>query len=198
MKYKPTNGRRIKSGMVVCLLLAGLCGLASAANIAYAYVPKAAPGDTATAGAGKEWPSTRFVVNGDCVTDKLTGLMWAKNGGLLGTGTWGDASTYGTAQYKVAQMNSNSGATGYLLCGYSDWRLPNQKELLSLFNYAADNSGNQADWLNTQGFTNVVTSVYWSSTSGGGGAWAVAMLSGASGSIAVANSGFVWPVRGGQ
>ncbi|MBI5195097.1 MAG: hypothetical protein HZA10_02105, partial [Nitrospirae bacterium] len=31
---------------------------------------------------GVAWPNPRFSVNGDCVTDNLTGLMWAKNANL--------------------------------------------------------------------------------------------------------------------
>lgn len=185
MKYTPIK---------LSLLLVSLSSLASAANIA--EVAKTSPGNSGN-GTGKQWPATRFVVNGDCVTDKLTGLVWAKNGNLLGTGTWGSSSTNGTAQYKVAQMNTNSSATGYQLCGYSDWRLPKQKELLSLFNYAAA-SGNQATWLNGAGFTNVQTSRYWSSTPGGSGAWRVNMNSGFSGSSDVTSTNYVWPVRGGQ
>jgi hypothetical protein len=188
MKYTPIK---------LSLLLVSLSSLASAANIA--EVAKTSPGNSGN-GTGKQWPDPRFVANGDngdCVTDKLTGLVWAKNGNLLGTGTWGGSSTNGTAQYKVAQMNTNSSATGYQLCGYSDWRLPRQKELLSLFNYAAA-SGNQATWLNGAGFTNVRASLYWSSSPGGTGAWYVDMLNGASGSHGVTTTLYVWPVRGGQ
>lgn len=206
MKYKPTNESRIKSGMT-CLLLAGLCGLASAANIA--YVPKAAPGDTATAGAGKQWPTTRFVVNGDCITDNLTGLMWAKNGviGFEATdgggpiaqpnyaNTTANLNNLSWSNAAIAINNMNTATTK--LCGYSDWRLPNQKELLSLFNYAVV-SGNQANWLNTQGFTGVEPNVYWSSTAGGVGAWRVLMLNGSSGSFDVTYAFYVLPVRGGQ
>jgi len=32
--------------------------------------------------AGVAWPDPRFTVSGDCVSDNLTGLMWAKNGDL--------------------------------------------------------------------------------------------------------------------
>ena len=31
---------------------------------------------------GVDWPDPRFTVSGDCVTDNLTGLMWAKNANL--------------------------------------------------------------------------------------------------------------------
>jgi len=35
--------------------------------------------------AGVAWPDPRFVVTGDEVLDKLTGLTWAKNGNLMVT-----------------------------------------------------------------------------------------------------------------
>ncbi len=181
------------------LLLATLCGAASAVSIA--YVPKAAPGDTATAGVGKQWPTTRFVVNGNCVTDNLTGLMWAESANLFGSKKWQDGTspnyTY-PAQEAVGAMNSSDpSATGYHLCGYSDWRLPNQKELLSLLNYATP-AGKQYLWLN-QSFTDVQQNRYWSSTAyDSTNAWFVNMLNGATGKTTMTSGGYVWPVRGGK
>lgn len=184
------------------LLLVGICGAVSAASVA--YVPKAAPGDTATAGAGKQWPTNRFVVNGDCVTDNLTGLMWAKDANSFGNKKWRDGAspnyTY-PAQESVNAMNgSDPSATGYHLCGYSDWRLPNQKELLSLLNYAAGTgNGNQVAWLTSQNFTNVQSNRYWSSTAyDSSNAWYVNTNNGTNGKLGMTGAGYVWPVRGGK
>ena len=92
--------------------------------------------------AGVAWPNPRFTVSGDCVTDNLTGLMWAKNANLPnGYRTWQGALDF------VASIIAVSG-----LCGYHDWRLPNVNELESLVHAGQSNS---ATWLNTQGFTNV-------------------------------------------
>ncbi len=45
--------------------------------------------------AGVAWPNPRFTVDGECVTDNLTGLMWPKDGNLSGgTKTWNDAVDY--------------------------------------------------------------------------------------------------------
>jgi hypothetical protein len=41
-----------------------------------------ATGDDGDLEMGVAWPSPRFTVSGDCVTDNLTGLMWtARNSG---------------------------------------------------------------------------------------------------------------------
>jgi len=64
-----------------------------------------------------------FVDNGDgTVTDKATGLMWAKDDSGYCM-NWKEALEY------VQKMNEQS----YL--GYSDWRLPNAKELQSIVDY---------------------------------------------------------------
>ena len=61
-----------------------------------------------------------YVDNGnDTVTDKSTGLMWEKNDSGK-TMNWVDALEYAD-KAKTA--------------GYTDWRLPNSKELQSLVDY---------------------------------------------------------------
>ena len=134
--------------------------------------------------AGVPWPTPRFTVSGDCVTDNLTGLMWTKNANLPGGyKTWQQALDY---------------TNGLSLCGYTDWRLPNVNELESLINAEQNNS---ATWLNTQGFSNVQSSTYWSSTSLAyypSYAWIVYMWNGLMYDGSKALYGYVWPVRSGQ
>ncbi len=134
--------------------------------------------------AGVPWPNPRFTVSGDCVMDNLTGLMWPKNGNLAGGYmTWNSAIDY---------------ANNLTLCGYSDWRLPNVNELESLVN--ADVS-NTATWLNTQGFYNVLSGSYWSSTTGADStddSWVVAIWSGYVEYYYKGGVFYVWPVRSGQ
>ncbi|MCX5887261.1 MAG: DUF1566 domain-containing protein, partial [Proteobacteria bacterium] len=135
--------------------------------------------------AGVAWPSPRFTVSGDCVTDNLTGLMWAKNGNLPDSGgAWDQAVDY---------------CSNLTLGGYTDWRLPNVNELESLVNGAESNT---ATWLNTQGFTNVqALSWYWSSTTYAGSpgyAWVVSMDDGDVTGFYKSYNVYVWPVRSGQ
>lgn len=114
---------------------------------------------------GVSWPSPRFTDNLDgTITDNLTGLMWAEDANdmaatypsfdtdlPLGNGvvTWQHALDY------VTMLNG----VNYL--GYSDWRLPNFNELMSL-----QNQGDGLNWLTTSGFINAdaLTQVFWSST----------------------------------
>ena len=146
--------------------------------------------------AGVEWPEPRFVDNGDgTVTDNLTGLMWLKDANCLGARAgWQGALNF------VADFNTNPSnytCTNYT-ANYTDWVLPNIVELESLVN--AEESI-PALWLNTQGFANVQSAGYWSSStivSHTGYAWYVSMVVGD-----VSNNGktyffYVWPVRGGQ
>jgi hypothetical protein len=76
--------------------------------------------------AGVPWPSPRFTVSGDCVTDALTGLVWPKDAGqAAGPVDWNAALAY---------------ADALELCGHTDWRLPSVNELASLV-HAGQNGG---------------------------------------------------------
>ena len=135
---------------------------------------------------GVAWPTSRFTVDGtgNCVTDNLTGLMWARNANIpAATSTWQQALDF------VGTLN---------LCGFSDWRLPNRKELRRLINYSL---ANNAASLNALGFTNVQVSSYWSSSSYANSAVYAWLIDLSSGSVNAGNKTFsfyVWPVRAGQ
>ena len=134
---------------------------------------------------GVPWPSPRFYDNGNgTVTDSLTGLMWTKNANLPGsTMTWSQAVDY---------------CNNLIQGGYTDWRLPNINELESLIN---DDEPYFAVWLNSQGFSNV-QSRYWSSTTRAydpSYAWVVIMFDGeVNYSKKSSYYYYAWPVRAGQ
>lgn len=131
-------------------------------------------------------PSPRFTVDGTgaCVTDNLTDLMWTRDANLpAAVQTWQQALAY---------------ANNLDLCGFSDWRLPNRKELRSLINHSV---ANNAATLNTLGFSNVQANYYWSSSSSAGNpvnAWMISMALGFVNADDKAFSYHVWPVRAGQ
>src|SRR3990167_6921927 len=133
--------------------------------------------------AGVAWPTPRFTVSGDCVTDNLTGLMWTKNANLPGTSkTWQQAIDY---------------ANGLSLCGYTDWRLPNRKELHSLTDFSRYNPALPSG----HPFLNVQSCCYWSATSFASytdDAWIVSMWDGYVYFNVKSRRNYVWPVRSGQ
>jgi hypothetical protein len=135
--------------------------------------------------AGVAWPSPRFTVGAGataaCVTDNLTGLMWAR------------APSATPAIWSAALTSANG-----TLCGFSDWRVPNINEIESLVNSEVSS---QATFLNGQGFTGVQTDGYWSSSSlvsSAANAWVVNMSDGYVYPDLKTYSFFVWPVRAGQ
>ena len=215
----------------------GLSLLMTSASI-FAVAPAQVPvtggvaeGSVSGATKGVAWPSLRFVAGSgataDCITDKLTGLMWPKNG-IIGFSN--GASPYtplATPELNNTDATHNqvawslSGSTNEVftaianlntekLCGYSDWRLPNKVELKSLVNYGAVSpanwlmygSGNSgAPVCDGACFANVQAYNYWSSStfaSYTNYAWYVNFGTGYVDAYDKVSNSYVWPVRGGQ
>ena len=135
--------------------------------------------------------SSGFTDNGDgTVTDNLTGLIWLKNAACFGPRTWAQALSdcNGLASGSCGLTDSSSAG---------DWRLPNINELRSLFDPNLGSPYLPAG----HPFTNVQSTIYWSSTTYASytfGAWGVGM-GGGSGSTGVkGNVYYVWPVRSGN
>lgn len=177
---------------------------------------------------GVAWPSPRFVAGSgttnDCITDKLTGLMWPKNGMIGFEATEGGGPIaqpdYANTTTTLNQINwtdaltavANMNTAPIRLCGYSDWRLPNKVELKSLINYGATNTANWLMYGNGSSgapacdgtcFANVPVSgsYYWSSSTFASStdyAWVVNFNYGIVDADDKSLSFFVWPVRGGQ
>jgi len=126
-----------------------------------------------------------YTDNGDgTITDNKTGLMWLKEGnypfnGATSTGTWEQALTY---------------CEGLSYAGYSDWRLPNRRELFSIVKFeGAAPLINTTYFLNTQG-------CYWTSTTFVPGTSAAVFVAFGGGYVVAdgkTNACYVRPVRGG-
>jgi len=130
---------------------------------------------------GVAWPDSRFTVQADtnCVTDNLTGLVWARNANMGGAMAWSNAIVYCEAL--------NYG-------GQTDWRLPNVRELLSLIDYGCYNPALPSG----HPFTGVRSSIYWSSSACEGDPWYVYLYYGDVNAGYKTDTHYVWPVRGGQ
>ena len=91
-----------------------------------------------------KWPTSAsaFVENHGTVTDTGSGLMWQQ--GTTDQMTWQEAISY---------------CENLELSGYSDWRLPNQHELLSIKDF-----GSSYPAIDTRVFPDVISAHYWSST----------------------------------
>lgn len=91
-----------------------------------------------------------YTDNGDgTITDNITSLMWQQDGnypfnGFTTGGTWEQALGY---------------CENLVYAGYSDWRLPNRRELFSIVDFGTTNdpSINKTYFSNTQ-------YIYWTST----------------------------------
>ncbi len=180
-----------------------------------------AAGDDASVKAGAAWPKSRFKDNKNgTVTDNLTGLVWLQNAGCIADKTWAEALTaasrmasapapstsclkghntwavptnaikYGHASAPPANCCLSDGSTA------GQWRLPNLKELESLF----DRSGHWPALPQDHPFFEIrdENCDYWSSSSYANdtsSAWIVDMTSGTTGFARKKNIQCVWLVR---
>jgi hypothetical protein len=107
---------------------------------------------------GLPWPSPRFRDNRDgTVTDRLTGLVWLKNGNPFGWRNWQEALDDCNALHQGTFDWLDDGSRP------GDWRLPNIKEIESLVDYGRFGPCLPDGW--HQVFENVQPSSYWTSTS---------------------------------
>ncbi|MGL0931097.1 DUF1566 domain-containing protein [Vibrio vulnificus] len=118
-------------------------------------------------------PNTAFSDNGDgTVAHHTTGLIWQRCS--LGQ-SWDGTDCTGTATTFTWQQ-ALAAATQDALAGFSDWRLPNKKELASIVEYRCYQPA-----INSQPFPNTPSALYWSSspiTYYSDRAWLVYFLSG--------------------
>lgn len=133
---------------------------------------------------GVALPPPRFTIQDDtnCVTDNLTGLVWARNANMGSDMTWFAAITY---------------CEGLTYGGTNDWRLPNAKELYSLI----DLEHSFPELPSGHPFTDVQLGSYWSSSTRADDtseAWRVYLNDGIVHYAPKTLTSYVWPVRGGH
>ena len=134
----------------------------------------------------KGWSGTRFTDNDDgTITDNATGLMWVANPTTAGVGS----------QYNWSTALSNCEGLEY--AGYSDWRLPNILEIVSIVDY-----GDATAPVIDETYFTCQSDYYWSSTTNADFtdyAWYVNFYKGFVNFVIKVNfSYYVRPVRGGQ
>jgi hypothetical protein len=177
------------------------------------------PGDDGDYEHGVMWPNPRFTDNDDgTITDNLTGLMWLKDANCIASWYPGFDNDNITGDGQVIWQHALDFATGindgsYSQCGgdppYTDWRLPNIKELISLIHYGFSDpalpcTAGPCQWQEGDPFINVISDEYCSSTTAAGGteaAWFMHTLNGFMSSASKVNEledCYVWPVRGGR
>ena len=136
-------------------------------------------------------PNNRFIINGDEVTDKVTGLIWQRCSlGQSGADcSMGSAATYNWSEALQA-AESVRASTG------KGWRLPNIKELQSIVEEACYNPA-----INLSVFPGTASSDFWSATPNAyssSNAWYVHIGYGYSYSYGRSYSFYVRHVRAGQ
>lgn len=146
--------------------------------------------------AGVTWPTPRFTDNGDgTVSDNLTGLMWLQDADCpSGQVAWQAALDW------IDSFNTSAVAcSNYAAMTYTDWRLPNIRELSSLVDFGETSPALPAG----HPFVNAQSVFYWSGTSSvsnPANAWSINFTTGrpSDGGDKDGFTNTVWPVRGGQ
>ncbi|WP_028313702.1 DUF1566 domain-containing protein [Desulfatibacillum aliphaticivorans] len=148
--------------------------------------PARCQGEQDPAGAGQPWPSPRFSEEGQTVNDGLTGLVWTQDGAVsMFPMMWADAFDLVTRMNKINAY------------GYSDWRLPNRREMFSLISHVRNDPALPRE----HPFVNAASSWYWTSTTAARvavEAWKVHMGSGRMKTAPKHEMAMIWPVRGGR
>ena len=199
--YAATTLPAVDADLAATNILAGVTIFGITGTVYAASVPKTGlttsfqAGDDGDLQKGVAWPNPRFTVGTgvdgtNCVMDNLTGLIWARNANLGGLMTWYNALVYCNAL--------NYG-------GYTDWRLPNRRELLSLvvdgrYEMALCNTAGTGPWTEGDPFRGVQWTRYWSSSTlfpGTADGWMVDLVYGQMEYELKTITHNVWPVRGG-
>jgi hypothetical protein len=98
-----------------------------------------------------------FTNNGDgTITDNVTKLMWQMTPDATSYNWYEATGTYDT----IANQNTTDVCGNLTLGGYTDWRLPEKRELLSIVDFGAANPA-----LDTTYFPDTSTYDYWTNTS---------------------------------
>jgi len=138
-------------------------------------------------------PTADFVDNGDgTVTHSKTGLMWKRcSEGQV----WSGTTCTGTASMFTWQLALQQGANA-TSATFTDWRLPNHKELNSIVEEQCD-----APALNATIFPLITTGQYWSSSPYAGNATSAWLVNFGNGEDTISPKSGIKPVRlvrGGQ
>lgn len=133
---------------------------------------------------GIQWPEQRFSVIGETVIDNLTRLIWTQNANIAEFPlSWQESLDY------IREMNRKN------TLGYSDWRLPNRKELRSIMSHQTKKPALPEG----HPFLNVFLGWYWTSTSAAinpAYAWYIHMEGARMFYGGKKQLYFLWPVRG--
>ena len=137
----------------------GKAGLAKTGQTT-SYATSSTCGDGGTGGCDdgyyEKGQALSYTDNGDgTMTDNNTGLMW-KRCSEADTQTSGCTGTHSTSTWQGA-INQCEGLN---YAGYTDWRLPNAKELWSITRLEPET----APYINQTAFPGTVSGNYWSST----------------------------------